>query len=89
MGSYKIREQGKNGRVEVHPDRLVRTIKHRITKDDVQMIPMRNITSVHHDRKTIKTDKVQLQAGVVSYEWKVSKADEFVDEVNKMIMNLG
>jgi hypothetical protein len=88
MTTFKIREAGKNGTVEVFDDRLVRTIKHRVTKNDVQTIPLKAITSVHHNRKITKTDTVQLQAGVVNYEWKVSKADEFVRVVNERIFSI-
>lgn len=87
MGTWKIRESGKNGTVQVMPDRLVRTLKKRIGKDDVQLIPIKHITSVHHDRKSLSTDKVLVQAGVTTYEWKVSKAESFVRAVNEAVFS--
>lgn len=83
---FKIRESGKNGEVEVFPDRLVRTVKHRVTKNDVQVIPMKAITSIHHERK-VRTDKVLLQVGVITYEWKVKGAHRFVNLVNQAIFD--
>jgi hypothetical protein len=37
----------------------------------VQTIPIRAITAVSHDRKTLGTDLVNLTVGSVSYEWNV------------------
>ncbi len=75
---FNIREDGKNGTVEIFPDRLVRTRKKRVGKDDVQTIPMKSISGVHHNRKTVGTDVVKLDVGSVSYEWKVSNAESMV-----------
>lgn len=88
MEEYKIRESGKNGVVAVYDNRLERTIKKRLGKDDRQTIPMKQVTSVHHDRKLTKTDQVRLQVGVITYTWKVSKADAFVASVNQKLAEL-
>lgn len=81
-----IRELGKNGTVEVFDDRLERTIKHRITRNDHQMIPLRNVTSVQQDRKMIRTDKVRVVVGIETYEWKVRNAERFVKLVNEKLL---
>lgn len=76
--TFNIREDGKNGTVEVFADRIVRTRKKRVGKDDHQTIPMKSISGVHHNRKTVGTDIVKLDVGSVSYEWKVSNAEAMV-----------
>ena len=75
---FMIREDGKNGTVLLTADRLVRTRKKLAGKDDVQTIPIKSITGVHHDRKTLGTDLVKLDVGSVSYEWKVSNGERMV-----------
>ena len=76
--TFTVREEGKNGTVEIFADRIVRTRKKTIGKDDIQTIPIKSISGVHHDRKTLGTDLVKLDVGSVSYEWKVSRAEEMV-----------
>ena len=44
MARYMIREEGKNGTVEILDDRLVRERKKRIGKTDIQTIPLRSVT---------------------------------------------
>jgi len=78
-----IREDGKNGTVEIFDDRIVRTRKKRVGKNDIQTIPMKSISGVHHDRKSLGTDLVRLDIGSVSYEWKVSKAETMVSELHR------
>lgn len=84
-GTYNIREDGKNGTVQVLPDRLVRTRKKTIGKDDVQTFPLKAITGIQHDRKVLGTDLVRITFGSVSYEWKVSDAERFVAEVQSQM----
>lgn len=85
MGTYMIREDGKNGSVEILEDRIVRTRKKLVGKDDVQTFPIKAVTSVAHDRKTLGTDEVKIQFGSVAYEWKVKDAEAMVAELhNKM-----
>ena len=83
MAEYTVREEGKNGTVEVLPDRIVRTFKKLIGKDDVNTIPIKAVTSIHHDRKTLGTDLVRIQGGMVTYEWKVKDAEQMVAEVQQ------
>jgi len=83
MAEYTVREEGKNGTVEVLPDRIVRTFKKLIGKNDVNTIPIKAVTSIHHDRKTLGTDLVRIQVGTVTYEWKVKGAEQMVAEVQQ------
>ena len=85
MSTYRIREDGKNGTVEVLDDRIVRTRKKTIGKDDIQTFPMKAVTSVSHDRKTLGTDEVKVQFGSVSYEWKVKNAEALVAELHSKL----
>lgn len=80
--TYAIREDGKNGTVEVLADRIIRTRKKHLGKDDIQTFPIRAITGVQHDRKTLRTDEVRITFGSVSYEWKVSEAERFVADLH-------
>jgi hypothetical protein len=64
MGTYAIK--GKNGTVEVLEDRIVRTRKKLVGKDDVQTIPVKAVTAVSHDRKTLGTDEVKPTVGAVA-----------------------
>jgi hypothetical protein len=82
VAEYMIREDGKNGTVAVFDDRIVRTRKKRVGKDDVQTFPIKSISAVSHDRKTLGTDEVKIQIGSVSYEWKVKNAEEMVAEIH-------
>jgi hypothetical protein len=85
MATYMVREDGKNGTVEIFPDRIVRTRKKLVGKDDVQTFPIKAITGVSHDRKTIGTDQVLIQFGSVSYEWKVKDAEAMVAELHAIM----
>ena len=85
MGKYMIREQGKNGSVEILEDRIIRERKKTLGKTDIQTIPLRSVTGVHHDRKTLGTDEVRLDVGTVSYEWKVKQAEQMVAELHEQL----
>ncbi|MDP9201117.1 MAG: hypothetical protein M3P26_04190 [Gemmatimonadota bacterium] len=86
MSEYMVREEGKNGTIEVLEDRIVRTIKRRMGKNDVQTIPIKAITGVSHNRKTLGTDEVTLQiGGATAYTWKVKDAEDMVAELNGRI----
>ena len=85
---YMIREDGKNGSVVITPDTLERIIRKRIGKDDRQVIPLKGVTSVQQDRKRLKTDEVTVITSGAVFTWKVSKAEQFVDELNRAIAAL-
>ena len=85
VSDYKIREGGKNGSVEIVEGTLVRTISKRLGKDDRQMIPLKGISSVNHDRKRMKTDDVTVITSGATFTWKVANADDFVAELNQAI----
>ncbi len=85
---YMIREDGKNGSVVITPDTLERTVRKRIGKDDRQVIPLKGVTSVQQDRKRLKTDEVTVITSGAVFTWKVSKAEQFVDELNRAIAAL-
>ena len=85
MVMWQIKESGRNGSVEITPDALIRTVKKRLGRDDRQMIPLRAISSVHHDRKRVKTDAVRIVTSAEVYEWKVTDAESFVEELHTAI----
>jgi hypothetical protein len=84
MAEYMVREDGKNGTVQILEDRIVRTRKKRVGKDDVQTIPSRPSLGAH-DRKTLGTDEVKMTVGSVSYDWKVKNAEEMVAELHAKV----
>ena len=88
MTTFKIHEEGRNGTVEVFDDRIVRTLKKRLGRDDTQTIPIRAVTAVHHDRRTGR-DRVRLDTAGASYEWKVSNGRQLVDELNAKMYPTG
>ena len=89
MAEYLVREEGKNGKVEIFDDRIVRTRKKTIGKDDIQTIPIVAVTGVSHDRKTLGTDEVKLTVGSVTYEWKVKNAELMVAELHSKMFAAG
>ncbi|HJR97808.1 MAG TPA: hypothetical protein VJ979_07875 [Actinomycetota bacterium] len=88
MSEFVIREEGRNGKVEILDDRIVRTRSKRMGKDDVQTIPIKAVTGVSHDRKTLGTDEVKLTVGSVTYEWKVKNAEEMVTELHAKVYGI-
>jgi len=88
MAVYKIHESGRNGTVEVLDDRIVRTLKKRLGRDDTQTIPIRAVVAVHHDRRAGR-DRVRLDTGGAAYEWKVSDGKGLVEELNAKMYRSG
>lgn len=87
MASYMIREDGKNGTVEIFDDRIVRTRMKRLGKDDTQTIPLKAISAVSHDRKTLGTDEVHLTVGAFTYQWKVKNGEHMVAELHSKMFS--
>ena len=81
MSTYKIHENGRNGTVEVLDDRIVRSLKKRLGRTDTQTILIRAVSAVHHDRRSGR-DRVRLDVGNTSYEWKVSNGAQLVADIN-------
>lgn len=79
--AYKIHERGRNGSVEVLEDRIVRTLRRRLGREDTQTIAFRAITAVHHDRR-VGRDRVRIETSRASYEWKVTDGAGLVEELN-------
>ncbi len=84
MATYRIHESGRNGTVEILDDRIVRTLRKRLGRDDTQTIPIRAITAVHHDRR-VGRDRVRLDTSGASYEWKVTDGKSLIEELNAKI----
>ncbi len=83
--TYSVREDGKNGTVHIEGSALVRTISKRIGRDDVLTVPLRSVTGVFHDRKSLGTDVVRVVVGSTEYEWKVKDAAPFVAALNAAV----
>ena len=87
MTTMKIAEDGKNGTVEITHNSLVRITKSMFGKEDREMIPLRSIVSVQHNRKKLGADIVTLTTVAGQYVWKVTKnAEGFVNELNFLIL---
>ena len=85
---YQIRESGKNGSVQIQADHLLRILKKHVGANDRQIIPLKGISSVQQDRKRLKTDDVTVITSGATFTWKVSKAEKFVEELNRAISSL-
>ena len=81
---YRIREKGKNGTLEITSDLLIRTIRRRF-RGERETIPLREITSVRHDQKQMRTDDVKVVTSGQVWEWKVKNAEEFVADLNQAL----
>lgn len=82
VGTFVVREGGKNAMVGIHSGAIVRVIKKRIGKDDVVTIPIRSVSSVHHDRKTFGSDVVTVTSAGQKHVWKINESQLFLDELN-------
>lgn len=82
MTTYIVKEDGKNGTVEIFDDRVERIIKKLIGRDDEETIPIRAITGVKIDKKIIGAPSVILHAGPNRFEWKVKDGEAMVRELN-------
>lgn len=87
QNSWMIKEDGRNGSVILTGPALVRTFKRRLGKDDVMTIPLRSITSVHLDRRSLGTDVVTVTSGHAGHQWKVKDAETFVSRLNECILS--
>jgi hypothetical protein len=81
MAEYKVREEGKNGTVQVLPDRIVRTIKKHLGRDDTQTIPLKAVHEVKIERRIGRGDTVKIATSAGSYEWKSGAAQALHDEI--------
>ena len=84
MAKYTIRESGADGSVEVEPDRIIRRYKKRLGRDHKLEIPMREVKSVHLDRR-IGADAVEVKTRDAKYKWKIAgdgNAKKLADEIS-------
>jgi hypothetical protein len=85
VGTYIVKEDGKNGTIEVFDDRIERVLKKLIGKPDEETIPMRAITGVKLDKKLIGSPTVFVQTASHKYEWKIKNGEEFAKELNSKL----
>jgi len=81
MATCKIHASVRNGTVEFLSDRIVRSLKKRLGRDDTRPLPMRAVVAVHRDHRTGR-DKVRVDTSGQSYEWKVTDGKSLVEELN-------
>ncbi len=79
--AYEIKEEGRNGSVEVDGNMIVRTFERTLGKDDVQQIPLSGVTGVEVDNRPMRSDMLTLHVNQQSYTWKMPEAQAFADEV--------
>lgn len=79
--AYEIKEEGRNGSVEVDGSAIVRTHERTLGKDDVQHIPLSQVTGVEVDNQNLGSDMLTLLVGHDTYTWKMPEAQAFADEV--------
>lgn len=84
--TFKVAEDGRNGTVTLGEKGIDRVLRKTIGKDDRQFIAYRSISSVHHDRKLMGRDQVEIHVGHKSYTWKIkTDAEGFVNTLNDRI----
>ena len=74
MAKYTIKEDGKNGSVEIDSGDIVRTYNKRLGRDDEVRIPLRTVKSVDLDRQ-MGGDVVKVVTSDATFEWKLSDDD--------------
>lgn len=79
--AYEIKEEGRNGSVEVDGNVIVRTHERTLGKDDVQRIPLSQVTGVEVDNQNLRSDLLTLRVGPDTYTWKMPEAEAFATEV--------
>ena len=79
--AYEIKEEGRNGSVEIEGNAIVRTHERTLGKDDVQHIPLSQVTGVEVDNQNLRSDLLTLRVGPDTYTWKMPEAQAFADEV--------
>lgn len=62
-GLYRVRENGRNGTVEIQGNVIVRTFRKTIGKNDVQVIPVSSVSHVDLDRRSVRTDTLTVYVG--------------------------
>lgn len=78
---YEIKEEGRNGSVEVDGNMIVRTFERTLGKDDIQRIPLAQVTGVEVDNQNLRSDLLTLRVGPDSYTWTMPDAEAFASEV--------
>ena len=79
-----IKEDGKNGTIEVTPKGLRRVIKKLIGKNE-QFFPWTAISHTHLTRKMVGANVLTVYVGPHTYEWKCSSAEALAEEINQNI----
>lgn len=82
---HTVREDGRNGSVAVYNDRIVRQIRKWVGSTDTQTIPMKAISGIHLDRRTLGSNVLHVTVGARTYEWKSPTAEALADQINAAI----
>ena len=82
---HTIKEDGKNGTIEVTPKGLRRVIKKLVGKNDEQFFPWTAISHTHLNRKMVGANVLTVYVGPRTYEWKCSTAEALADAINQNI----
>ena len=79
--AYEIKEEGRNGSVEIDGNTIVRRFTKTLGNDDIQQIPLSGVTGVEVDNRPMRSDILTLHVNQQSYTWKMPDAQAFADEV--------
>ena len=79
---FTIKEEGKNGSVEVTDTGLTRRAKKLIGRDDTMFINYDRINSVTHISKMIGADLIEVIVGGEVYLWKCAEAGKLARIIN-------
>ena len=79
---FTIKENGKNGSIEVSETGLTRKDKKLIGRDNTTFINYSRINSVTHVSKMIGADNVEVVVGGDVYVWKCADASKLATLIN-------
>lgn len=79
--AFEIKEEGRNGSVEIDGNTIVRRFTKTLGNDDIQQIPLSGVTGVEVDNRPMRSDMLTLHVNQQSYIWKMPDAQAFADEI--------
>lgn len=84
---FTVREEGRNGTVQLQGTRIVRTFRRTIGRDDTQTILVNRISHLELDRRRMGADIVHVHVGPHHYVWKTVQAEALHDSILSAMEN--
>ena len=81
--NFKIKNNGKNGSIDITPTGLTYTDKQWLGRPDTSFISFDRVNSVTHCSRFIRADAVRLDVGGAVFTWKCKQASKLTDMINR------